>query len=102
MSAFSLNDKIAKNDARFKEAKRLLGQGKSLNEALKTTGLAVGAYYVRHRAEKKAKPVKAAKAKTPRKLLNVTDLPDFVPQIGNLFMVYGSPAMLASFAKGMS
>lgn len=70
--------------------------GVPVQQACKEVKMSVGTFYSAQKAMKK----KARKS--PRKLLNITELPSFVPKTGNLFMVYGSPEMLANFAKGMS
>lgn len=80
---------------KFHEVNKLRASGLGVVEACKQARLSPKTFYT-VKSQLETKPYK------PRKLLNITELPSFVPKVGNLFMVYGSPDMLASFAKGMS
>lgn len=81
---------------RYNKAKALISEGLNIDTACKQAKIGNVTYYKFKKLE--TKPVK----KTPRKLLNIQDLPTFSPAIGKPFMVFGSPNQLAEFAKGMS
>lgn len=92
-------------------AKKLIASGKSVDAAIKEVGLTKGSYYF-NRAKDLKKPyakwknrpaakLVVAKRASPRKLLNVQDLPMVAIDTEKLFMVYGTPSMLANFAKGL-
>lgn len=86
----------------FLETKKLIASGSKIEAAIERTGLTKGSYYF-HRAKELKKPL--APSRRPRKVktrLNIQDLPDAMPSTDKLFMVYGSPTMLANFAKGLT
>lgn len=88
------------NDIRFKKAIKLIATGVKSAEAIKQVGMNHTAFYNRKRSGKE--PTKVVKRASPRKLLNVQDLPSMPAQgVPGIFMVFGSPDLLASFAKGM-
>lgn len=80
-------------EALVTKAEALIKQGTPTMEACTKVGITGSTLYcTRARLKKLAR-------KPARKLLNITELPAFVPKVGGLFMVYGSPELLASFMK---
>lgn len=88
---------IAANGRKYALVRAEIAKGMPIAAAIKKAGMSIGTYY--NTAKRVAKtPSKGPRS--PRKLLNIIDLPEQVSQPG-LFMVWGSPKTLAEFAKGM-
>lgn len=97
-------DQRAVTKAKYLKVRARIKKGEKTMTAIKAEGLDASAYY--RLARQGGVPINSRNgagklAKPPKKKLVVTDLP-VTPQMGpGLFMVFGAPEMLASFARGM-
>jgi transposase len=86
-------------DRLFPEAQKLVGQGMNVNQACKQVGINEGSYRKRIRREARKANRKAARKKSPPALIQVSELPVVPTDQGRAFMIFGSPAALAEFAR---
>lgn len=96
---------VAVSEERFRKVKALIKQGTKITEAIRQTEIDPSTYYRLARTNGKhvwgTSKLRGTKKRKKRVLLQVENLP--APQTTPaLFMVFGSPEMLTSFARSLN
>lgn len=80
------------------QVRKAIEQGEKVHAACEAAGIHVSTWYYAKRNSPKVNLVKGRKTAK----LTVTEIPMTVISTEKLFMIYGTPSMLANFAKGLS